>query len=86
LNQVVEVHFKKSRRVHDSEYSMIEVKIFRDEKLVKEGLVDLIQMDGEIFTPPHIDCRRDGWFRIWTIKDAKITGSVLQVTPRRTLQ
>ena len=81
MNQDVEVLFKKSRRVHDSEYSMIEVKILKDEKVVRETLVDLILFEGESFTPFHIDCRRDGWFRIWTIEDAKVTGGVLTVTP-----
>lgn len=84
MNQTVTVLFKKSRRVHDSKYSMIEVKIIKGEKAVRETLVDLIQIGATGDNKPfsNLDCQRDGWFRIWDIKDAKITGSVLTITPR----
>ena len=81
-NKKVEVFFRKSRRVHDSEFSLIKVRIEKANHEPIEGLVDLIQIEGDSYPPFHVDCYRNGWFRFWNIKDASITGNVLVIVPR----
>ncbi|MHA1286017.1 MAG: hypothetical protein ACTSPB_01315 [Candidatus Thorarchaeota archaeon] len=82
VNPKVEVFFKKSRRIHDKTFSMIDVRIEKEGQEPVENLVDLIQIEGNAYPPLHIDCYRNGWYRFWNIKDASFVGSVLVVTPK----